>query len=158
MRKNKIAWKVMTRDELPDAIISTSLGPFKGDNEDSPLNQLNLYIMDTNFRVTKNMINILDSTEGVAGILPLHSYCIVLSLAKLFKSENIKKLIELRLTGRIINVLGVDDVPEKLIEKANSKYGNLIFPNGFVYKLDESNEEDKGLLEKCAELVGGVFS
>lgn len=154
--KTKISWRPLDRlEDLPeDALMHTPLGLFRASDKNSPMNQMNFVIMDTNFRVMKSMINNMNNIVGISAIVPLNSYCIVLSLAKLFKPENIKSLIELNLVGRIVNNLNENDLPENLKVQCKGRFGSLVFPNGEVVEVDE---EDKEIYEKCSDLVGGIL-
>lgn len=149
----------MVRGELPqDAIMQTNIGPFLLSDEQSPINQLSFEVMNTNFRIMKSMINLLNTTEGIQGILCLSPYCLIVSIAKLFDKDRVRQLCELRLVGRILNTeVSIDSIPENLRVKLKDS-GSLVFPNGHIEYLQKDYEdEDKEVLKKCAELVGGIY-
>jgi len=159
--KNKISWTQIKKDsDLPeDIFLKSPIGMFRANNEDSPFNKFKFEIMDTNFRIMKSMVPLLNSTDGVDSIVFLSPYSLIISTGKLFNPDKVKQLIELRLVGRILNDgLLEKDVPPSILNKVKSKYGAVIFPNGEIEELTQDNYEDsREVYIKCAELVGGVF-
>lgn len=158
--KNKIRWTPLIRShELPsEMIISSPIGPFAMGDDSSPIAQLSFEVMNTNFRIMKSMIHVLNNTAGIESILCLSPYTTILSIGKLFCKDRVRQLTELRLIGRIVNSPKIEDVPESIRSRMTSKFGNLAFPNGEVLTLDaDSYDDNKETFEKCAELVGGIY-
>lgn len=158
--KNKISWKPFqsSKDLDDNMVLQTKLGVFKVNDHDSPFNNFDFEVMNTNFRVMESMIPLLNSTEGLEVLVCLSSYRIVCGFAHLFSKDRVKQLIELRLVGRILNTeVSIENIPENLRTKLKDT-GTLVFPNGHIEYLEKDHEdEDKEVMKKCADLVGGIY-
>lgn len=125
-----------------------------------PLQNFNLSIMETNFKLSTAMCIILDDIDGVEATSLITPYRILIGFGKLFNENSVKNSIELKLTGSICGntQLSIEDLPIKLAEQAHNKLGTssslLVFPNG---RICESKDSDHDILEETANFVGGVI-
>src|SRR3990167_3004023 len=139
--KSKITWVPITREEdLGDLIINSPIGPFRANSPQSPTNALNFEIMNTNFKITNEMVQRLNRTVGIESLVCISPYQTICSIGKLFDREKVKTNVELQLVGRILNCnLEIANIPESILEKVKSPA--MLFPNGESVPLDEENEE-----------------
>lgn len=158
--KNKISWTPLNNSEgIPDEmLLTTPLGIFKANDHSSPFHQFHFEIMNTNFRIMRSMIPLLNGCDGIESVTLLSGYRAAISFGKLFDCDKIKQMVELRLVGRILNTeVSVDVLPNSLKSKIRDS-GTLVFPNGHIeYLGKEDEEQDREVMKKCAELVGGIY-
>lgn len=152
--KSKISWKRIEHlEEMPELVLNTAIGPFKSNDQGSPLASFKFHLMSTNFKITEEIGARLNRTNGVSSLIFLSPYSVCLSFGELFDEVRVKQNIELQLVGKILNTnLESKDVPESLLNKI--KVHSMLFPNGEIVPIDEDNSE---ISKECMEMVGGVI-
>lgn len=155
--KSKISWKKIEHlEEMPELVLNTAIGPFKSNDQGSPLASFKFHLMSTNFKITEDIGARLNRTSGVSSLIFLSPYSVCLSFGELFDESRVKQNIELQLVGRILNTnLDSSCVPEDILSKV--KTPSMLFPNGESIALDEENSEVSKECKECMEFVGGVI-
>lgn len=137
----KLTWTKFTKPkdvlELPDA-----------DNH-------RLYILETNFPIKKEMVNVygMDDILGIEFHEPLSPYRILICIGNLFDVEQVKYEIEATL-------LGDGEVLKEIRERlsAYSSWAIYILPNSeciYATSEDANFKEKAALFEECKQRDGG---
>lgn len=126
-------------------LIPTPFGLAVVDNSISPFNDLQLWLFHTNFLITQEVINSIESTPGCEILRIISPYRGVLSVGECFNSLDFRREIERRLIKKeIINQelkANIEELKKRL--DIYTQFSILVFPNGycdFVFlKPDYSN-------------------
>ena len=149
----------------------TLVGPIYPNSKHNIYDYYNLWLMDTDFKITEKVAITISDTLGVEVCHPLSPYKCIIGFGKLFDTTSVKTHIEYALTGKHYNYLKIksiidDDLRAKCMEKYNEliKFNNwamYVFPNGEIESVfsDNVNEIVNKMkdLEKCQELSKGIF-
>lgn len=79
-------------------IVETSLGIMPYDSTNSICNQMKIVVMETNFKVTKRLFNLIDDTDGVETLHPITQYRQRIAFGRLFDADDVKERIEHQIT------------------------------------------------------------
>lgn len=144
-------------------VYNTLIGSIDVDNPYNILSNFNLWIMDTKFKITYEIIGIINQIDGVEIIKPITQYKLVIGFGALFDTATVKVAIENKLTGKHKNFLLINEIPdEETRNNANQLYNKIskyaywymyIFPNGNIEDYCTSDEKDyKKKLKEITEV------
>ncbi len=79
-------------------VVETSLGIMPYDSINSISNQLNLWVMETNFKITERLFALIDDMAGVEFLNPITQYRQRIAFGRLFDTDDVKERIEAEIT------------------------------------------------------------
>lgn len=141
---------------LAGKLINTPMGLFDVDDKYNPLRQFELRIGYTNFDITAEAADIIESSPGVEAFAVLTRYRFIIGIGKLFTFETVRKEIEKNLLDKPLGTSLVE--ASKNINKNKAYWALYQFPNGEVSTLetDSKDEYDKRVeLYREAEALSG---
>ena len=123
------------------------------DDDFHPLNMFNLYILKTDFSITKSNINELSVLDGIELLNPISKYQLTVGIGELFNDEYIKQKIESILCGTNQDILDIESITDQdckkeavnIREELKSFYkywAMLVYPNGVIDKVYSDDEQD----------------
>jgi hypothetical protein len=132
-------------------VVSTPMGIFEVDDAFNPLNHFNFWIANTDFDLTQNFVDTLDTIPGVEGIKVMSRYRFLLAIGTLFDPSKVRLLIELRI-GTLSLSKNILDKKEEL-ESSGKEWTMFVYPNlnSYLYTV-EGNEDYEKTLKKIYEL------
>ncbi len=153
---------MMRRIKIPvRQLFNTPLGILDINQKLNPYRNYEMWIMHTNFNITKPVVAALNEAYGVEILHVLGRYRCLIGIGRLFNFRDVRINIE-----RLLGVTGqVKPTPEFQAELAKAQeypyYGVCMLPNGFietVHSQDMTPELEARLAEfKEAEKLGNVL-
>ena len=141
--------------ELP-TIVSTPVGMYRLHDRMSPTKQFDCWMGYTNFDITEEVKDTIESIGGVEVLVVLTRYRFFLGVAKLFNFRDVRVEVENALCNIHIEEAKIEDESVRLeVEalqkklKAESKHWAIfVFPNGELDYAFTDDKNDDAFLEK----------
>lgn len=139
--------------ELP-TLVSSPVGVYKLHDRMSPTKQFDCWMGYTNFDITEETKNKIESVPGVELLVVLTRYRFFIGVAKLFKFRDVRVSIEQFLCNNEKENLVEDKKIQKeinTIKKSISKnehWAIFVFPNGEIDYVSSNEKNDDEFLEK----------
>lgn len=131
-------------------IYQTLIGPIDLDNNNNILGHFNLWIMDTNFKITKRILLSIQEISGVECILPITQYKCIIGFGKLFESAQVKTRIEYLLCGKHSELMMIETIQDHDLQlrvkeiyngiKNNNYWFIFVIPNGEIIEFSSDSE------------------
>lgn len=143
---------LMGQDLLPiGRVVSTPMGMFEIDDAFNPLHHFNFWIANTDFDLTQEFLDKLDTVPGVEGIKIMSRYRFVMAIGTLFDATKVRLLIELTIGTLSLSQTVLDK--KKELEESGKQWTMFIYPNlnSFISVLEDDPERDSKI-KKINEL------
>lgn len=144
--------ELMGQDLLPiGRVVSTPMGIFEVDDAFNPLHHFNFWIANTDFDLTQEFLDKLDTVPGVEGIKIMSRYRFVMAIGTLFDATKVRLLIELTVGTLSLSQTVLDK--KKELEESGKEWTMFIYPNlcSFISVLEDDPEKDSKI-KKIEEL------
>lgn len=132
--------------------IMSLVGPISLESTHNVTDYYDLWIIDTNFKLTEQLCQQISDFDGVEVFNPVSPYKGVLGIGKLFNPTEVKVGLEYTLTGKHTHYIALNSIPNEDIRreslsiynkcKKHSYWLMYIFPNGNIEHFCTSDEED----------------
>jgi hypothetical protein len=144
--------------EMP-TIVSTPVGMYRLQDRMSPTNQFDCWMGYTNFDITEEVKNTIESIKGVELLVVLTRYRFFLGVAKLFNFRDVRVEIENNLCNRHVEQINIqdDEIREKVEDLQNrlsSEYKHwaiFVFPNGGIDYTFSDDSNDDSFIERMIQ-------
>ena len=139
--------------ELP-TLVSSPVGVYKLHDRMSPTKQFDCWMGYTNFDITEDVKNSIESVPGVELLVVLTRYRFFIGVAKLFKFRDVRVSIEQFLCNNQEENLVQDKEVQKEIDSIkksiskNMHWAIFVFPNGEIDYISSNEKNDDEFLEK----------
>lgn len=139
--------------ELP-TLVSSPVGVYKLHDRMSPTKQFDCWMGYTNFDITEEVKNKVESVPGVELLVVLTRYRFFIGVAKLFKFRDVRVSIEQFLCNNQKENLVEDKEVQKEINSIkksiskNEHWAIFVFPNGEIDYISSNEKNDDEFLEK----------
>jgi hypothetical protein len=139
--------------ELP-TLVSSPVGVYKLHDRMSPTKQFDCWMGYTNFDITEETKNNIESVPGVELLVVLTRYRFFIGVAKLFKFRDVRVSIEKFLCNNEKENLVEDKKVQKEINtikesiSENRHWAIFVFPNGEIDYVSSNDKNDDAFLEK----------
>lgn len=147
---NKLQWEkynAMPDGDSDDMLVQTPFGVCKANSANNPLKKYNFWLANTNFAITKKIQSYLNQSAGIDALIVIGKYQFIISIAKLFDENIVKKNIE-----KLLNI----NKHISLTSILNKKYKYWIaykFPNN---NLIYSGHDDIAEMERIAKVYQNI--
>ncbi len=132
--------------------IMSLVGPISLDSNHNVTDYYDLWIIDTNFKLTEKVCQDISDFDGVEVFNPVSPYKGILGIAKLFNPTDVKVGLEYTLTGKHTHYIALNSIPDDQIRRESLHIYNkckkheywlmYIFPNGNIEHFYTSDEID----------------
>ncbi len=139
--------------ELP-TLVSSPVGVYKLHDRMSPTKQFDCWMGYTNFDITEDTKDKIESVPGVELLVVLTRYRFFIGVAKLFKFRDVRVSIEQFLCNNEQENLVEDKNVQKEIDtikksiSENEHWAIFVFPNGEIDYVSSNEKNDDAFLEK----------
>ena len=139
--------------ELP-TLVSSPVGVYKLHDRMSPTKQFDCWMGYTNFDITEETKNKIESIPGVELLVVLTRYRFFIGVAKLFKFRDVRVSIEQFLCNNEKENIVEDKKVQKEINtikksiSENRHWAIFVFPNGEIDYVSSNEKNDDEFLEK----------
>ena len=139
--------------ELP-TLVSSPVGVYKLHDRMSPTKQFDCWMGYTNFDITEDTKDKIESVPGVELLVVLTRYRFFIGVAKLFKFRDVRVSIEQFLCNNEQENLVEDETVQKEIDtikksiSENEHWAIFVFPNGEIDYVSSNEKNDDAFLEK----------
>ena len=144
--------------EIP-TIVSTPVGMYRLQDRMSPTKQFDCWMGYTNFDITEEVKDVIESAKGVELLVVLTRYRFFLGVAKLFNFRDVRVTIENELCNRHIEEVKIQDEKtrdeiealQKKLSAQSNHWAIFVFPNGEFDYASSDDKNDESFLEKMIQ-------
>ena len=144
--------------EIP-TIVSTPVGMYRLQDRMSPTKQFDCWMGYTNFDITEEVKDVIESAKGVELLVVLTRYRFFLGVAKLFNFRDVRFTIENELCNRHIEEVKIQDEKtrdeiealQKKLSAQSKHWAIFVFPNGEFDYASSDDKNDESFLEKMIQ-------
>ena len=144
--------------EIP-TIVSTPVGMYRLQDRMSPTKQFDCWMGYTNFDITEEVKDVIESAKGVELLVVLTRYRFFLGVAKLFNFRDVRVTIENELCNRHIEEVKIQDEKtrdeiealQKKLAAQSKHWAIFVFPNGEFDYASSDDKNDESFLEKMIQ-------
>lgn len=148
-------------------VISTPFGLWRVDDTMNPYKQFKLWMGNTNFTITKKVVDAIRTIPGIEILKVLTRYKFIVGVGQLFEFKDVRTAIEKALSchTELISLIKDDKVKQQVMDLQNQlsqykKWAIYVFPNGQL-DFTTSNEEDYnkklGLFRQAVDYSNGIL-
>lgn len=157
----------MEQEFKAENVISTPFGLWRVDDTMNPYKQFKLWMGNTNFTITKKIVDTIRTIPGIEILKVLTRYKFIVGVGQLFEFKDVRLAIEKALSchTELISLIKDDKVKQQVMDLQNQlsqykKWAIYVFPNGQL-DFTTSNEEDYnkklGLFRQAVDYSNGIL-
>lgn len=142
-------------------MVTTPFGLFEVSEAFNPLNHFEFWIGHTNFDITPEFVNIVNSIPGVEGLKIFSRYRFIITIGKLFNFTQVRSLLELALGTLALSdeILNLKDE----LDQEDKEWYMYVYPDLKTFTLAKAGEDDyedniKEILELTEKGTGFLLS
>lgn len=138
--------------------IETPIGVFSEESLLRPSVRWDCWIGHTNFDITKDILNIIEETDGIEALRAMGRYSFFIGVARLFNIKNVRKGIEDALCSYTEEEILSDDAVFLAVEKVKDqldkeKFWTIMVTADGSIEYVSSNEMNKSYLDNVNKLI-----